>query len=338
MSERVTWLMSVRNSMPFLRETLESIAAQTYTNYEMLAWDDSSTDGTFEELSSWVPSRIPGRVFSGSSFRLGANLAFLVQQANTELCARIDGDDVNLPSRLERQVAHMLTHPEVVALGSQVTLIDSKGKPTGERWACPRDDAEARWRTRWQAPISHPATLFRKSAVLRAGNYADIESEDSELWIRLSKLGEIYSLPDILLLYRRHGGSITANCTDFFAHQLGCARHAASHLFPGIPPEEALALWRLTHPQRIGEETGPIHAKDILQLSRAAVQLARACGKLDNYFKNGDTYRTQAYWLRRNFLHRYGLLKLADALTNFSGRTAARASQPSPEPTPAGVL
>lgn len=338
MTKQVTWIMPLKNGMPYLPLTLESIANQTYKNHSLLVWDNGSTDGTVEELRRWIPSRIPGIIVTNRVMSVGRSLAALVEAAGTELCARIDADDINAPVRLEEQVAHVLAHPQVVALGSQVTIIDSKGNPTGERWECPTDDAEARWRARWQAPLTHPATLFRRSAVLRAGNYADIAGEDSELWIRLSRLGEIYSLPDVLLHYRRHPRSITGSCTDFFAGQLGGARHAASHLFPGFGPEQALALWRLTHPQRIGKQTGPIHAKDILQLSRAAAQLARECGKSDNYFKNTGTYRAQAYWFRRNFLHRHGLLKLANVVTNPGSRTASSASQPSPQPTQAGVL
>jgi len=324
--------MPVKNGMPYLPLTLESIANQTYKRHTIIVWENGSTDGTVEELRRWIPARIPGVIITGRVMSVGRSLAALVEAAGTELCARIDADDINQPTRLEKQVAHMLAHPDVVALGSQVRLIDAQGAPTGGPWECPTNDAEARWRTRWQAPTSHPATLFRKSAVLRAGNYADIQNEDSELWIRLSKFGEIYSLPDVLLLYRRHEGSVTGSCTDLFADQLECARHAASHLFPGFSPELTLALWRLTHPERLGKQTGPIHAKDIFNLSRAAVQLARECGKSDNYFKNTDTYRAQAYWFRRNFLHRHGLLKLAHVVTNFSRRSAPPTSQPTPQP------
>jgi glycosyltransferase involved in cell wall biosynthesis len=310
MSERITWLMSVRNSMPFLRETLASVAAQTYTDHELLVWDDASTDGTMEELHSWIPARIPGTIFSGRSFRLGKNLAFLVEQAKTELCARIDGDDINFPNRLERQVAHMKAHPEVVALGSQVKLIDAEGNPLAGPWNCPLEDAEVRWRTRWQSGLTHPSVIFRREAVLRAGNYADIESEDCELWIRLSRFGEMYSLPEVLLLYRRHAASLSGAYTDFFAGQLRSARHASAHLFPGLSGEEALALWETTHPEKV-DAGGPVSLRHMYQLTQSAKLLARQCGKPDDYFKSSPTYRSQAYWLRKRLLQRRGLSTLA---------------------------
>jgi glycosyltransferase involved in cell wall biosynthesis len=313
MSERITWLMPVRNAMPFLRETLASIAAQTYTKSEILVWDVESDDGTLEELRRWIPSRIPGTIFCGRSQSVGKISAFLVEQARTELCARIDADDINEPTRLEKQVAHMRAHPEVVALGTQVRLIDAQGDPLPGKWDCPLDDAEVRWRTRWQSGLVHPAVMFRKDAVLRAGNYGNIVGiEDCELWIRLCPFGEITNLPDVLLSYRRHSSSVSAGYTDYFEGQLRSARHAAQHLFPGFDAEQALAFWRLTHPRDIDQDA-PVSVRQIYQLSVAAKLLARQCGKPDNYFKNSRTYRAQLYWLQRRLLRRSGVLTIAKA-------------------------
>jgi|GEM_PF-6571817 len=93
--------------MPYLPETLASVEAQTYTNWEVLALDDGSTDSTLEELKKWIPSRLPGRVIAGESAGVGAALARLVKECTTELCARIDGDDINMPERLEKQVGFL---------------------------------------------------------------------------------------------------------------------------------------------------------------------------------------------------------------------------------------
>jgi len=329
MSEPVTWIMPVKNGMPYLPLTLQSIANQTYTNHSIIVWENGSTDGTLEELRRWIPARIPGVIVTDRVMSVGRSLAALVEASGTELCARIDADDINLPTRLERQVTHMLAHPEVAALGSQVTLIDAQGTPTGGSWECPLHDAEVRWLTRWQSGLTHPAVMFRRSAVLRAGNYADVESEDCELWIRLCPFGEIYSLPDTLLLYRRHAGSISGPYTDFYAGQLRSARNAAAHLFPGLSPDEALRLWRLTHPQRM-EHSGPVGLKQIFQFSRAASLLAVQSHKPHDYFKQTALYRSQSYWLRRNLMQRYGLSKLADMRHSFRARLKSQESGESP--------
>ena len=154
----VTWLLSVKNNMPFLAETLRSIAEQTYRNHKILAWDDCSTDGSLEELQKWIPAVIPGKIFSGKSLRLGPCLAFLVEQADTELCARIDGDDIAVPHRLEKQVRYMLDHPEVAVLGSRMQVIDENGNELPS-WAHPVDEAEINWDALGSEDSSSHATL-----------------------------------------------------------------------------------------------------------------------------------------------------------------------------------
>lgn len=157
----VTWLISVKNAMPYLPLTLESMANQTYSNHNVLAWDDCSTDGSLEELHRWIPDRIPGRIFEGKSLKLGPSLAFLVEEANTELCARIDGDDIADPRRLQLQVAFMLEHPATAVLGSFAEHIDAEGRPF-HVWRYATDDAGARWQTRYNAQFCHPSVMFRR--------------------------------------------------------------------------------------------------------------------------------------------------------------------------------
>ena len=91
MSLRVTWLLPIKDGMPFLPETLASIEAQTYQDWEVLAWDNGSTDGTIQELKRWIPSRLPGRVVTDCPLGLGLSLAQMVLRADTELCALPNG-------------------------------------------------------------------------------------------------------------------------------------------------------------------------------------------------------------------------------------------------------
>jgi glycosyltransferase involved in cell wall biosynthesis len=306
---KVTWLLPVKNAMPHLQYALVSIASQTYKHAEILARDDGSTDGTLDELHRWIPSRIPGRICSGPTLGVGRSLKFLVEQAETELCARMDGDDVSHPDRLRMQVEHMLAHPEVSALGTWINIIGADGIGTEEIWHYPTDDAEVRWVSRWMCQLNHPSVMFRRSRVLAAGNYANVNNEDGELWIRLSLTGEMYSLPKPLVLYRRHDLSKTGRVTDFYGEE--AAAHESAYLFPGLSGQQALELWRLTHPHRI-EDSGPVKIRHLLQLARAAKRFAKVCGKPDRYFQVTSTYKDQMYWLRRKLLRRWGLHRVTD--------------------------
>ena len=113
--------------MPFLPEALDSIRRQTCQDYEVLVWDNGSTDGTLEVLREWLPNRIPGQFFSGEPLALGHSLQRLVEQVRTPLIARMDADDICEPERLALQLAHLEKHPELVAIGSERTSIDTEG-------------------------------------------------------------------------------------------------------------------------------------------------------------------------------------------------------------------
>ena len=164
----VTWLMPVKNGMPYLLDTLRSIEAQTYKNWRILVWDNGSTDGTLEELQRWIPSRLPGRIIADEPFSLGKSLARLVETAETELCARTDADDVNYPERLERQVEFLQVHPEVGLLGAEIEFIDVAGRVVPGAWEQDYSDAEIRWRLRWQGTVNHSAAMFRRASFARS--------------------------------------------------------------------------------------------------------------------------------------------------------------------------
>lgn len=309
----VTWLMPVKNGMPYLTETLDSIANQTYKDHKILVRDDGSTDATLEELKRWIPSRIPGQIFHGPSWGIGRSLAFLVEQADTEFCARIDGDDVNLPERLQKQVAFMLEHPEVGVVGSQIVTIDQDGNPL-PRYDYDTEDAEIRWLSRYGCRVCHPATMLRRSVVLAIGNYRDVKYEDSDLWVRLSRVAEMANLPERLLRYRRLPGSYSGAIEDWLPVLRQTAVLHASALFPGISdPQRALDLWEATVPQKLTWRPKITHRarwRHLRDLKRSAVLLARETSKPDDYFTNTKAFREQYWLLRRRLLSRLGLSPL----------------------------
>lgn len=304
--------------MPYLPRTLESIASQTYRNHHILARDDGSTDVTLDELKRWIPSRIPGAVFSGSCFGLGRSLAFLVEQAQTELCARIDGDDINFPHRLEAQVEFMLSHPAVGVLGSYVRVID-QDDVEGELYRTESSDAEIRWLTRYTCRLHHPTVMFRRSHVLAAGNYRDIIYdrdrcyEDWELWLRMVPITEIRNLPEPLVYYRRTPASITGQVRDWFQVMKTAAMTQAPDLFPGVSDRTtALELWESTFPHGCGSRGSavPARRRHLTSLRRAAETLGAQCGKPENYFTDTESFRSQCFWLKRRMLQRFGLQPL----------------------------
>jgi len=254
MSERVTWLLPVKNGMPYLPETLASIAAQTYSNWEILAWDNGSTDGTIAELHQWIPSRLPGRVVTEQPLSLGNALAEMVTQAQTELCARIDADDINLPQRLEKQVEFLRQHSEVAVLGSQVNRIDSQGVDHGLWTVYPLQPDDILHLMLRSCMMWHPTVMFRRSRILAASNYQDIHSaEDYDLWLRVAVSDRLANLDVSLVQYRVHDKSVThttAATTGLATISNQCFCQNAKALY-GCSEQDALLLRERRHPQPI---------------------------------------------------------------------------------------
>lgn len=317
----VTWLLSVKNSMPFLPETLASIERQTYKNHQVLAWDDCSTDGSLEELQRWIPNRLPGKIFAHQSKTLGASLAFLVEQASTELCARIDGDDVNLPTRLEKQVSFLLGQPHIGIAGGQISVINENGEiqDAGHWWTYATADALLRWRSRWQSQFCHPAVMFRRSIVLEAGNYRDVKAaEDSDLWLRLCERTGMANMTDKILHYRRSRSSTTGKVVEFLPYERETALRNATILFPNISaPQRAMELWEATHPLYL---SNPSRFRDLFELKGAAIALAKKVGKDRNYFLNTATFQEQYESLKIRFYERQGVLSLRKSWHRLLGR------------------
>lgn len=244
----VTWLLPIKNGMPYLPETLASIEAQTYRNWQVLAWDNGSTDATLEELHHWIPSRLPGRIVSNRPMGLGASLAAMVQEADTDLCARIDADDVSLPERLEKQVAFLETHPEVAIVGTQIQVIDEAGILQEAAFTLPCSHTHLVHFLFSGWGFYHPTVLFRRSAVLEVGNYRDVGAvnvEDVDLWFRLLTKYQGANLNEALLRYRVHAGSVTIRDAKLNRlHSAGNARFCEhAPLLFGLRSAQALK-WR----------------------------------------------------------------------------------------------
>ena len=270
-SPPVTWLLPVKNGMPYLAETLASIAAQTYANWEVLAWDNGSTDGTVEELRRWIPVRLPGRVVADRPLTLGNARAHLVQEAPTEFCAWIDADDISAPERLEHQVRFLLMNPEVAAVGSHIIIINADGHSNGVVARFPLSDDDIVRHMLHGPGMAQPAVLFRRSAVLAVGNYRDVgpvHVEDYDLWLRLAVNYRLANLDEPLLHYRVHDRSTTVA-----SEKAGILRKSTTERFL----ENAPALYGCS-PAEAKLLAARGHACAILVLFRIAKQLKQRSG------------------------------------------------------------
>lgn len=199
---RVSVVMPVYNAEAFLQEAVGSILRQTYRDFELIAIDDGSTDGSREMLRQYGKSDSRVKVLDHVSRGLGAVLNYAFSECQGDLIARQDADDRSHPERLERQVAYMQMRPEVVLLGTTATVVDPEGRRLFDR-QLPTEDTELREALETGSPFVHGSVMIRRRAVMDAGGYPEIPwLEDLLLWRELAKDGKLANLAPPLYEYR----------------------------------------------------------------------------------------------------------------------------------------
>src|SRR5262245_12232894 len=121
---RLSVLMPMRDASRFLAEAVESILAQSYEGFEFLIFDDGSSDDSCAIVQRYAIRDPRIALYRGTAAGYAVWLREGVVRARGELIARMDADDISHPQRFARQVAYLDAHPECVALGADVLMVD----------------------------------------------------------------------------------------------------------------------------------------------------------------------------------------------------------------------
>ena len=207
----ISVILPVYNAEAYVREAVESILAQTFTDFECIIINDGSTDGSGAILRELAARDTRIVLVERPNDGLVSALNEGIKIARADLIARMDADDVAMPERFALQHARMVQEPELAVLGSFIRVINKAGNiiRLGEYPLTPK--AAARNVEHSGCPVAHPAVMMRRDAVLKAGGYrkAFCHAEDYDLWLRMSDLGyAIANLPQPLLNYRVHGANV----------------------------------------------------------------------------------------------------------------------------------
>ena len=208
--------MPIFNGERFVREAVESILDQTFTDFEFLIIDDGSTDGSVEIIAAYDDPRIR-LVANSKNLGVTASLNRGIDLAAGEYIARMDCDDISLPSRLAEEVAYLDQNPGCAMVAVMVVMTDEDGNERGE-WLDDRKTSShaAIYRFLPRANcIAHPGIMIRKS-ILSHYRYNDLQrvAQDYDLWLRMCADGLVIAkLAKPLLRYRIHTSSVTALST-----------------------------------------------------------------------------------------------------------------------------
>ncbi len=215
---KVSIIISVYNGEKYIKESINSVLSQTFTDFELIIVNDGSTDNTRSVISSASDKRITliDNEYNEGIF-VSRNRAIL--RANGEYIAILDGDDVCMPDRIARQYNTLNTNKDIGFLGSHAIKIGPHGQLMGYMSYPPKTTQEAR-RCISQLnlnPIIDPTSMFRKDIFISHGGYSLHlpHSMDYELWCRLLNHNvKMTNIQTPLLKYRVHDKSISTNKHD----------------------------------------------------------------------------------------------------------------------------
>ncbi len=200
----VSLVMPTFNSAQFIRETLHSLIDQTYSNFELIVVDGGSTDDTLKIVESYLgDDDLKVIALSREEGTIPKSLNRGISEAKGEFIARMDADDVALPTRLAEQVHFLTCHSEIDLAGSGTELFwGGSGICRNPQW---HDDIEDNYLI--NNPFFHPTVMFRRELYDRGLYYYredQLCDEDYELWGRLIPKATCANIDQTLLRYRIH--------------------------------------------------------------------------------------------------------------------------------------
>ena len=211
----------------FLREAIESVLNQTYSDFEFIIVDDCSTDNSLEIIESYKDSRI---IIIKNEKNLGItkSLNRALKAAQGEFVARMDGDDICLPERFHKQVDFLKQNPDTIVCGTWVELFGKGADSHKEKTTCKtlpeKETLQINLLFGNHLNIIHPSAMFNNK-LLKNNNIAYNENyifaQDYRMWVECCKKGDLANVSEILFKYRIHNKAVSS---DKKSVQTECAK------------------------------------------------------------------------------------------------------------------
>ena len=274
---QVSVVMPVYNGERFLAEAIESILAQTFTDFEFIIVDDGSTDSSADIVRGYQARdgrirfiQLPENVGEG-----GAR-SICLQAAQGEFVAQLDSDDLCLPQRLQMQLDFLRAHPDVGAVGTGLKVVDENQAPMNESNLPSRHPLIVLNLFCGMLGISHGTAMMRRGLLLSAGGYDANRrvATDFDVLMRLLWRERIRyaNLPDLLYIYRRHQAAISANVSNWpYPNTTEVKLNALERLW-GESSETAIERFlRLRHWMKLSWNERRLTRRDLYRLVDALV-------------------------------------------------------------------
>ncbi len=210
MSEKslISVILPVYNASNYLKESIDSILNQTYTNFELIIINDGSTDESVEIIDQYLDSRIR-IIHNETNLGLIATLNKGIDAAKGEFIARMDADDISLPLRFQKQIEFLYKNSSIDIVGSSYEIFGDENKIINLTTNSKQIEIELLFHN----PICHPSVMWRVKSIIDTHMRFEtnfIHNEDWAFWLTALEKGlKIANIPDVLLKYRFEGQNIT---------------------------------------------------------------------------------------------------------------------------------
>lgn len=314
----VSVVMAAYNGAAFLRETIDSLRAQTMPDFEIVVVDDRSTDDTLAVLRAIPDPRL--RVIAAARNGGPAQARCLAMaHARGRFVAALDQDDLCHPERFARQLDWLAAHPEAVLVTSTIAMFDAE-RDRADPWPTLTDPGAIDWTMQLLNPLAWSSVMMRGEAARALDPFERDDyryAEDFDLYARIRRFGRIGRIAAPLVRYRLHPGGASQ------AHEEAMIRAAArvladqhGALFGNDAMAAALLLSR-----HAGASYPPADAATLARLGRVMARLLADRGHLAPGFAAPMSARL--WWrIARSGLRagRYGVTDVAQARPAFARR------------------
>jgi glycosyltransferase involved in cell wall biosynthesis len=260
-------VLPVRDGLPWLRDAVDSVLQQSFQDFEVIAVDDGSTDGSGDWLRAVGHPRL--QVVPGPGEGLARALNCGLARAAGTFIARHDADDWSHPDRLSKQVAFLDAHPDTSVLATCAEYVGPDGEPLDNDWTrtirTQQDTATTPDALRDLLPLTcglvHGSIMMRASALRDAGGYSEDHpaAEDYDLWLRLLPSHRFAKLPERLYTHRVHPGQVSGRHAGQQRETTVRAKlEFIRRVCPWLPYPAALALADETRGSAVYRSVGPL--------------------------------------------------------------------------------
>jgi glycosyltransferase involved in cell wall biosynthesis len=299
---KVSVVLNAYDGDPWIDECIQSILGQTFQDFELIIIDDGSRDGTWGRINAYKDDRI--RPFKQENRGIASTANRGVGLARAPYVARIDQDDVMMPTRLEREFAYLEANPNVALICTYALLIYDRTLST-DMYRAPLSSTALALRLVFECPIVQPSVMFRTDVFRELGGYDEDKrihgADDFDLWTRMAHDHKLICLAEPLTRYRVRPESVSQGNKSIDHNVLISERSLHRYLAGTFTEGECHSLAAIFH--RSVKTVPP------LELAKALQMFDQVTDVIAGPRQGWDKETAQVYGLQRRMIFFHHILR-----------------------------